>query len=265
LSPQPPVDKPQLREMERLFLDYLIYIGTTALWIGCIIHAIVTQRYFPWLMIIFFLPGLGSLIYLGVEVVPSLVGSRATRQLATGVRSVADPNRGFRQARRAVEMVGSVDAKRALAEQHMARRQYSDAVAIYEGALTGQFSEDPALLQGLACARLLSGDGAGAQTALDTLQKTEPSFVTPDEQLLYARALELQGKTAEALTAYRKVVPLFSGEEARCRYGMLLQKTGMQDEARAQFAEIVKSLDGAPSHYRRAQKEWGAIARAGLK
>ena len=90
--------------------------------------------------------------------------------------------------------------------------------------------------------------------------------MTPDEQLLYARALELQGKTAEALTAYRKVVPpVFPGEEARCRYGMLLQKTGMQDEARAQFAEIVKSLDGAPSHYRRAQKEWGEIARAGLK
>ncbi len=246
-------------------MDYLIYIAPTILWVGCIIHAVVTRRYFPWLMIIVFLPGIGSLIYLAVEVVPDMVRGRATRQLATGLRAAADPNRGFRQARRAVEMVGSVDAKRALAEQHMARRQYADAVAIYEGALTGQFSEDPALLQGLARARLLAGDGAGAQAALDALQKSEPSFVTPDEQLLYARALELQGKTAEALTAYRKVVPLFSGEEARCRYAMLLQKTGAQDEARALFAEIVKSLDGAPSHYRRAQKEWGAIARAGLK
>jgi hypothetical protein len=246
-------------------LGYLIYLAPTVLWIGCSVHAIVTPRSFPWLMIIFFLPGLGSVIYLAVEVAPDMMRSRATRQLATGVRSVADPNRGFRQARRAVEMVGSVDAKRALAEQHMARRQYADAVSIYEGALTGQFSEDPALLQGLARARLLAGDGAGAQASLDALQKAEPSFVTADEQLLYARALELQGKTAEALTAYRKVVPLSSGEEARCRYGMLLQKAGMPDEARAQFAEIVKSLDGAPGHYRRAQREWGEIARAVLK
>jgi hypothetical protein len=264
LSSQLPVDKASPCSIVEPALGYL-FTASSILSIGCAIHAIVTRRYYPWLMVIFFLQGLGSLIYLAVEVAPSLVGARATRQLATGVRSVADPNRGFRQARRAVEMVGSVDAKRALAEQHMARKQYADAVAIYEGALTGQFSEDPALLQGLARARLLSGDGAGTQAALDTLQKVEPSFVTPDEQLLYARALELQGKTAEALAAYRKVVPLFSGEEARCRFGMLLQKMGMQDEARAQFTEIVKSLDGAPGHYRRAQREWGAIARAGLK
>jgi hypothetical protein len=240
-------------------------IAPTILWIGCIVHAIATQRYMPWLLIIVFLPGIGSLIYLAVEVIPSMASSRASRQLASGVSTVADPNRGFRQARRAVELVGSVDAKRALAEEHAARGQYGEAVAIYEGALTGQFSEDPALLQGLARARLLAGDGAGAQAALDALQKAEPSFVTPDERLLYARALELQGKTSEALAAYRKVVPLFSGEEARCRYAMLLQKTGAEGEARELYREILKSLDGAPGHYRRAQKEWGAIAKAALR
>jgi hypothetical protein len=46
---------------------------------------------------------------------------------------------------------------------------------------------------------------------------------------------------------------------------MMLQKTGAIDEARTVFREIVKSLDGAPRHYRRAQKEWGDIARAALK
>jgi hypothetical protein len=246
-------------------LDYIYIFGPVALEIVCIVHAVKSGRVFPWLYVIIFLPVLGSVVYLGVEVVPEMVRGRASRQLATGLRTVTDPNRGFRQARRAVEMVGSVDAKRALAEEHLARRQYTDAVALYEGALTGQFSEDPALLQGLARARLLAGDGAGAQAALDALQKADPSFVSADERLLYARALEMQGKQVEALAAYKKVAPLFPGEEACCRYAMLLQKTGMQDEARTLFAEIVKSLDGAPGHYRRAQKEWGAIARAGLK
>lgn len=246
-------------------MDYVFYIAPTVLWIGCIVHAIVTRRYFPWLMIIFFLPGIGAVLYLAIEVAPSLVGSRASRQIASGVRAAADPNRGFRQARRAVEMIGSVDAKRALAEEHTARGQYSDAVAIYEGALVGQFSEDPALLQGLARARLFSGDGAGAQAALDSLQKSEPSLVGADEQLLYARALEMQGKDAEALAQYRKVVPTFPGEEARCRCAMLMKKMGMQDEARALFQEILKSLDGAPGHYRRAQREWGNLAKQALR
>ncbi|HKD23671.1 MAG TPA: hypothetical protein VKB71_16765, partial [Rhizomicrobium sp.] len=78
-------------------------------------------------------------------------------------------------------------------------------------------------------------------------------------------ALEAQGKDQEALAVYRKIAPIYPGQEARCRYAMLLQKLGRNDEARPHFQEIVKSLDGAPRHYRQAQKEWGDIARAALR
>jgi hypothetical protein len=46
---------------------------------------------------------------------------------------------------------------------------------------------------------------------------------------------------------------------------MLLQKMGAREESRSLYAEVLKSLDGAPGHYRRAQKEWGAAARAALR
>jgi hypothetical protein len=46
---------------------------------------------------------------------------------------------------------------------------------------------------------------------------------------------------------------------------MLLEKTGARDEARALYEEIVKLLDGAPRRYQQAQKEWGDIARRGLR
>lgn len=57
----------------------------------------------------------------------------------------------------------------------------------------------------------------------------------------------------------------FPGEEARCRYAQLLEKSGQHDRARSIYAEVMKLLDGAPRHYRSAQKEWGAMARAALK
>jgi hypothetical protein len=162
-------------------------------------------------------------------------------------------------------MVGSVQAKRTLAEEYVARGRYHDAVALYEGLLVGQFKDDPALLMGLARAQLLDGDGAGAQASLDALQAADPKFQSEDGHLIYARALEMQGKNAEALEEYRKLSRYFAGEEARCRYAMLLQKTGATAEAREIFQQILKSLDGAPRHYRRAQKEWGDIAKAALK
>jgi hypothetical protein len=83
--------------------------------------------------------------------------------------------------------------------------------------------------------------------------------------MIYARSLEMQGRDADAAEEYARLVPYFAGEEARTRYGMLLDKLGRADEARAMFQQVVKNLDGAPGRYRQAQKEWGDIARAALK
>jgi hypothetical protein len=243
---------------------YLPFLLPLLLEIACIVHAVKTERYI-WIFIIFFIPGLGSLVYLAVEVIPDMLRSRHAAQFASNARTLADPGRSLRQAERAADMVGSVDSKRVLAEEYIERGRYHDAVALYEGMLVGQFKDDPVLLLGLARARLLNGDGAGAQASLDALQAADPKFQSEDAHMIYARALELQDKNDEALDEYKKLARYFAGQEAKCRYAMLLQKTGRTADARELFSEIVKSLDGAPRHYRRAQKEWGDIAKAALK
>ncbi len=246
-------------------MGLLYYIAPTLLLIVCLVHAIRTGRVFPWIFIIIFLPLVGSLVYLGMEVVPDLVRGRRARQFGAAARDIADPNRGFRQAHRDVALVGSVDAKKSLAEEYVARGKFADAIALYQDALQGQFKDDSALLLGLARAQFMNGDGAGAQASLDALQAADPKFSSADAHLLYARALELQGKDQEALAEYQKLIRYYPGEEARTRMGLLLQKLGRRDEARAMFEEVVRLLTGAPSRYVRAQKEWGDIARQNLR
>jgi hypothetical protein len=246
-------------------LGYILFLAPVLLEIVCIVHAVRNGRVFPWVMVIFFLPVVGSIAYLAVEVVPGMMSGRTARALKGNVRDIADPHRGLRERLREVEMVGSVDARRALAEEYIRRGAYGEAVSLYRTALQGQFANDPALLLGLSRALFLAGDGAGAQASLDTLQAADPAFISADAHLLYARALELQAKLGEARDEYQKLVRYYPGEEARCRYAMLLERMGASDEARPIYAEIVKSLDGAPRHYRSAQKEWGNAARAALK
>jgi hypothetical protein len=240
-------------------IAYLVLIGV------CIVHAVRAGNVFPWVYIIIFLPGIGSLIYLFAIIVPELFRSRAAARFARSTRTIADPHRSLRQATRAHELVGSVDSKRALAEEYLLRGAYKDAADIYAEAAQGQFKDDPALLLGLARARFLAGDPAAAQAALDTLQAADPSYVSADAHLLYARALEGQDKTADALAEYRRLVGYYPGEEARARFAMLLEKTGARDEAMDVYREIVKLLDGAPARYKKAQKEWGDIARRALR
>ena len=236
-----------------------------ALLVICVVHAVRTGNIFPWIYVMVFLPGIGPAIYFFMVILPDLTRSRGARQLRQGAARVIDPNKDYRAAMREVEMVGSVDAKRAFAEQLMQRGQYADAIEMYRNAAQGQFASDTALLLGLARAQFLNGDGAGAQATLDALQKADPKFVSEEAHMIYARALELQGKNDEALDEYKRLVPYYAGEEARARCAMLLDRMGRRDEARAMFSQVVRNLDGAPGRYRSQQKEWGNIAKAALR
>jgi hypothetical protein len=239
----------------------LISLGLLVL---CVVHAIRTGNIFPWIYVMVFLPGIGPLIYFFMMIVPDIFRSRAARKFQSGAARTIDPNRDYRAAMRDVEMVGSVDAKRAFAEHLMQRGQFADAIEMYQNALQGQFATDTALLLGLARAQFQKGDGAGAQASLDAIQAADPKFSSEEAHLLYARALEMQGKNDEAAEEYKRLVPYFAGEEARTRYGQLLMRMGRMEEARAMFTQVAKNLDGATGRYRTSQKEWGAIARAVL-
>lgn len=243
-------------------IEYLLPI---AIMLAAVVHIIKTGRNFIWVYVVIFIPLFGALVYFAVEIIPEMFRSRAAQKLGANAKAMADPNKSFREARRAVEMTGSVDSKRTLAEEYARRGDYAAAIEIYRDALVGHFADDPALLMGLARAQFASGDGAGAQASLDQLQAADPNFVSADGHLLYARALEIQGKDEEAITEYSRLVPYYSGEEARARYGLLLQKNGRNDEAQAVYEEILKRLDGAPKRIQAMQKEWADIARKNLQ
>src|SRR5665213_3506933 len=117
----------------------LISLGLLVL---CVVHAIRTGNIFPWIYVMVFLPGIGPLIYFCMMIVPDLFRSRTAQHLQRGAARAIDPNKDYRTAMREVEMVGSVDAKRAFAEHLIQRGQYADAIEMYQNALQGQFTTD---------------------------------------------------------------------------------------------------------------------------
>ena len=228
-------------------------------------HVIRTGRSLLWLLPIVFVPILGCAAYGLFALLPEAMGSAGARRFADDVVNTVDPGRFYREKKREVELVGSADAKRALAEECIKRGRFQDAVDLYQGAMDGPLgAHDTALLHGLARAKLLAGDGAGAQAGFEALKAVDPVAFNADAELDYARALALQGKNDEAVRQYEKVLPKYPGEEARCRYALLLQKLGQDERARRVFREIVDSVKGAPGYYRRRQREWTAIARRNM-
>ncbi len=199
-------------------------------------------------------------------ILPDMWSSAPARRFADNVVNVADPGRNFREKQRQVATVGSADAKRALAEECIRMGQFADAVELYESAMAGPLGgNDPALLKGLARAKMLSGDGAAAEALFQQLKDTDPAAFDADAELDYARALALQGKNDQAVRQYENVVPRYPGEEARCRFALLLEQFGQEPRAQQLFREILDSVKGAPGDHRRRQAEWVRIARQHIK
>jgi hypothetical protein len=204
--------------------------------------------------------------YVFFAILPDMWTSAPARRFADNVVNAADPGRGYREKQRQVVMVGSADAKRALAEECIKMGRFADAVELYQSAMAGPLGEsDPTLLKGLARAKMLSGDGAAAEALFLQLKQVDPNASDADAELDYARALALQGKNDAAIKQFESVVPRYPGEEARCRFALLLQQLGQEQRAQQLFREVLDSVKGAPSYYRRRQAEWIKIAKQNLK
>jgi hypothetical protein len=229
-------------------------------------HIIRTGRSPIWIMVVAFLGPLGWAAYVLLALVPDMLGSHAARRLADNVINTADPGRGYREKKRDVEMVGSVDSKRVLAEECIRMHRFADAIELYESAMQGPLGgNDPSLLKGLGRAKMLAGDGAAAEALFIRLNEVDPTAFDADAELDYARTLALQGKNDQAVQHYAKVVTRYPGEEARARFALLLESLGQHERAQTLYQEIIASVTGAPGYYRSRQKEWLQIARQHLK
>ena len=124
--------------------------------IGLAVHAMKTGRSQWWLFILLFLPYAGSIAYVVVELIPAVFQTRSARKVRSGIGTMIDPNKELRERVAQAELVDSVDAKRALAEECEKRGQWQEAIRLYLAAATGIFADDPAVLQGLARAQQFS-------------------------------------------------------------------------------------------------------------
>ena len=146
----------------------LRYGAILLLQIVCLIHAGRTGRPYYWFMIILFVPGLGILAYLAVEVIPALLRGRAATRFSRTVAAGVDPTRQYRKLARALETVPSVANFRGLADECVRLGRYDEAIELYKSALTGMHETEPGAMVGLATAEFRNGDANAAGALLLT-------------------------------------------------------------------------------------------------
>ena len=233
-----------------MFPYYGAGLLTLLVQLACAAHVIRTERPWLWILPVILLPWVGCAAYVLFAILPdALRARRPARRMDDSYASIAASGTSYSQKKRDVETIGSAQSKRLFAEECIKRGRYSEAVDLYDSAMQGALADDPALLHGLARAKLLCGDGWGRA----------------DQLRLLARALALQGKHAEASVQFERLLPVYAGEEARCRYALMLQEIGDEERSQKLFRDSLASQKGAPAYYRRRQREWIKTARQNLR
>ncbi len=230
----------------------------------CLIHAVRNRKDRFWWAIIVMFPVIGSAAYLFLEFAPTKRLEMHAQVIGSKLSRAINPNGPMRARIDDVSACGSVENKIALADECIRMGHFDDAVALYEGCKNGAFADDPLVRYGLGVAYYAQQNYAKAIDELTAVVTHNPQYKLGQAALYRAMALENASQHNEALAQYEKVVPIFSGEEARFRYGALLKQVGRTQEAKQAFEEVLHKAKHAPGNYVREQREWVDAAKNAL-
>ncbi|HEU4562208.1 MAG TPA: tetratricopeptide repeat protein [Longimicrobium sp.] len=218
-----------------------------------------------WLLLIVFVPLVGSLVYLFVEYLPEVRARGGIEETARLVKERINPAAEIQRLEDQVALSNSLNNRLALARAYVRAGRTDDAIAIYRDSLTGIHADDPQVLAELAFACHRGGHGREAREAFERA-RANATRLRDDHLMLSAAIYEDAGDFESAEREYQAILsrPVV-GEEARCRYALLLKHMGRTTEANALFDQIVRHARLSPGHYRKAQKTWIEIARKNLE
>lgn len=230
--------------------------------VACTIHVLKTGRPIYWIFLIWILWGfVGPVIYFFVEVLPDLQRNRAVTQLGSDLATAVNPGRHVRKLEEELQISDTVKNRQLLAKAYVEARRFDEAIATFESCLKGIYKDDPPVLLAMAEAQFLNNTPGDALATLERLAEADGKFRPIERRLLLAQVLEALQRDEDALGEYETLANQYPGEEARCRYGMLLLKAGQPDKAQEVFQRILLSARRSPRYYRKAQRKWIQMAK----
>jgi hypothetical protein len=219
--------------------------------VALIIHAAKTGRFSPWGYVLLFLPGIGAIAYVLVELLPEWLGSHRGQVARQKMARVVAPERRYRELTDELTLVDTIANRVAPAQECLKLGKFDEALFHYTILQARPLADEPQFLFGKARAQFGLRQPAAAIATFDELMQRWPEFRSADGHLLYAIALEDDGRNDEALANYANLAEYFPGPEPRVRQAQLLKKLGREADAKA-LAEDVDAQKRAPLVHGRA-------------
>jgi hypothetical protein len=215
------------------------------------VHAVRSRREMYWLIVLFGLPLVGSIVYLVAVYLPQSRLDRGVNTLAHSAIHVLDPERQLREAEDAFELSPSAQNEWRLAGALLDCGYGAEANRRFDALLRGPLGQDPELRFAAARAKLQCGEAARAIDIANQVRETQPDFRQESISLLIARALAASGRTEQARQEFAGAVERFGTVETRAAYAVFAATSGDVATARA----LREQIERDSRHWNRHARE----------
>jgi len=236
-------------------------VAEIVLKIACIMHVMRNGRSTSWIWLIIMFPFGGSVIYFLTEMWPDIRAGRAGGFRFSLPKS---PEKQIAELQEELEYSNTIDKRMKLAQAFVAARRFDEAVETLTSCLRGAFCDDPLLLLELARTQFAAERYEEVLAPLARLNQLRSKHASAERIILEARTHEALGQNEAARRCYEEALVTATGEEARVRYALLLEKLGEIDGALKLYRESVAHAKRGGGAYRRYNREWIKVAREHL-
>ncbi len=159
----------------------------------CIYHCYANRNEYYWMFVIFFVPVIGSVIYLFANVFQK----RDLDIVQEGITSVINPTKKITDLEKKFKFSNSFENQVALADAYLEVNNYDKAIENYQASLKDVFEKDFYVLSKLEEAYYFSSQ---FNKAIETAEKIvdNTKFNKSRAAFLYALALEKEGSVVKA-------------------------------------------------------------------
>lgn len=226
---------------------YYLIIGLQGF---CIYHSIKNKNENYWIFLIFFIPLIGSIIYLVTQV----FNKRDVENIQSSLSAIINPTKKIIELKKQLEFSETFQNKVNLADAYFEIRDYNNAIIYYNDAKDTLFSSDSHVTSKLMESYFYTEDYKNTIKCYAELASGKEK-IKAQNQMQYGLTLNKLGKTSLAEKELKKIDISFSNYDERLFFAEFLMDKNRNEDARIILQEIYEESKHFTSGNRRIYKQ----------
>lgn len=222
---------------DMIYLSMLYYF-TIALQAYCVYHCFTNRNSYYWIFAIIFLPVIGSLLYIFMNI----INKQVTDKVKDNIISVINPTKKIADLEKKLQFSSTFENQVTFVDAYLEAKIFDKAIENYESFLKDVFINDHYAMTKLVEAYYFGSQPDKALVIAEKL-KDQIKFKKTKASFLYALALEKEGNIDKAQEFFAFFDAAYSHYEERLELAKFYIRNGKLESAAALLNEIAQESE----------------------